>query len=329
VLTVQAIPLAYNTVYLVHTDGNRVLIDTGPDYLGATEVLGSALAGETPHLVIATHAHSDHAGLARWWQGRGVRVGIGADDARLVRAPHFSEPGEFDAFANYVAAAGAPSGLQPDLIRGLEGRRQTVRHAATADRHPAGRPTDRWPTGLRFLPFDPGQLLDDGAAIAPRLRVIACPGHTPGNLVVVAEGDGLLFSGDQLLPDITPTPGVQFVPSGDGWARFPSLPQFVASLERLRRLDLTRCYPGHGQPFDDVATVIDQNLAQVEQRTERVLTELRDAGEARVHALAERLYPRALQRRWWQIVATIQGHLDLLAERGEARCDEEVWRAVR
>jgi hypothetical protein len=75
--------------------------------------------------------------------------------------------------------------------------------------------------------------------------------------------------------------------------------------------------------------VIGQNLAQVEQRTERVLAELRDAGEATIHALSERLYPRALQRRWWQIVATIQGHVDLLAERGEARCDEEVWRAVR
>jgi glyoxylase-like metal-dependent hydrolase (beta-lactamase superfamily II) len=146
--------------------------------------------------------------------------------------------------------------------------------------------------------------------------------------VVVAEEEGHLFSGDQLLPDITPTPGIQFVREGAGWVRFPSLPRFVASLRRLRGLDLARCYPGHGEPFDDVRAVIDQNLAQVEQRTERVLGVLREAGEARVHGLAERLYPRALQRRWWQIVATVQGHIDLLAEQGEARCEEETWRAA-
>ncbi len=327
-VTVQPIPLAYNSVYLVETAGRRVLIDAGPDYSGATAVLASAMDGAGPAIVVVTHAHNDHAGLARWWQIRGATVGIGAADARLVRAPHFSEPGEFEAFAAYVATTGAPPELRPALIRGLEGRRQYVRLAAAGEGHPPGRPADRWPTGLRFQPFEPDVVLEDGASVAPGLRVISCPGHTPGNLVVVAEDEGLLFSGDQILRDITPTPGVQFVPGGEGWLRFPSLPPFVASLERLRDLRLSRCYPGHGQPFDDVTSVIAQNLAQVEQRTERVRTELSDSGEATVHALCERLYPRALQRRWWQIVATIQGHLDLLAERGEAHCDDGKWHLV-
>lgn len=327
-VAVTPVNLAYNTVYLVDCDSHRVLIDTGPDYDGAKNVLTSSLGSRLPGLVVATHGHSDHAGLGRWWQTRGVSVAIGAADSGLVRGLHFTHPGEFESFTAYVADSGAPPSLQASLIRGLGARRELVRRAAAAT-YPAARPTDRWPSGLRFEPFEPDRLLEDDAPLTTELRALSCPGHTPGNVVVVAEEDGLLFSGDQLLPDITPTPGIQFVPGRDGaWTRFPSLPPFVASLKRLQGLGLARCYPGHGEPFDNVPDVIARNLAQVEQRTDRVLTELWAAGESNTHDLAERLYPRALRRRWWQIIATIQGHLDLLAGRQRARCDEGVWRPL-
>ena len=323
--SVRTVRLAYNPVYLVEGPGGSVLVDAGPDYRDARETLLRELAGTIPETVVATHAHSDHAGLGHWWQERGAKVAIGSADARLVRGPHFADSGEFVAFAAYIRASGAPDNLQQDLLRGLEGRRTWVDRAARPG-YPPARPSDRWPTGLRFDPFEPDTLVADGDVVAA-LRVVACPGHTPGNLVLAAEEDGLLFSGDQLLPDITPTPGIQFVPAESGeWLRFPSLPPFVESLERLQARSFSRCYPGHGEPFDNVTGTIGQNLAQLEQRTDRLMGELRAAGEATVHRLSERLYPRALNRRWWQIVATIQGHLDLLAARGRAAEDHGTWR---
>ena len=45
----------------------------------------------------------------------------------------------------------------------------------------------------------------------------------------------------------------------------------------------------------------------------------------RVYALAERLYPRALRRRFWQIAATVQGHLDSLEAAGFVRVDAGVY----
>jgi glyoxylase-like metal-dependent hydrolase (beta-lactamase superfamily II) len=252
-------------------------------------------------------------------------VYVSKEDATLVRAPHFSRSGEFEAFVRYIEASGAPPAVQQDVTRGLEARREWVRRASRQGEYRAPRRGERWPTSLHFDPFEP-DLLVDGTRFGDLVAEL-CPGHTPGNLVLVAPNEGLLFSGDQLLPDIAPTPGIQFVLDGSvGWVRFPSLPPFLASLERLRAHHFSRCYPGHGEPFDNVTEVIDQNVSQIEQRTGRVLSELRDAGEATVHSLAERLYPRALQRRWWQIVATVQGHLDLLAEQGRARADEGVWR---
>jgi glyoxylase-like metal-dependent hydrolase (beta-lactamase superfamily II) len=137
-----------------------------------------------------------------------------------------------------------------------------------------------------------------------------------------------LFSGDQLLPDITPTPGIQFAAGPEGFERFHSLPEFVASLERLRARDLLRCFPGHGEPFDDVRGTIEANLGAIEARTERVLLELRERGPATIYGLAERLYPKALRRRFWQIVATVQGHVDVLERQGRVRVGGGVCEAV-
>jgi predicted ArsR family transcriptional regulator len=74
-----------------------------------------------------------------------------------------------------------------------------------------------------------------------------------------------------------------------------------------------------------VAAVIDANLAQAEQRTERVREELVSHSGATLYQLAEALYPRALRKRFWQIIATVQGHLDVLEEEGLAVVDAGRW----
>ena len=94
--------------------------------------------------------------------------------------------------------------------------------------------------------------------------------------------------------------------------RFASLPTFVHSLERVTKLGATRCFPGHGVPFESVAELIATILGQISGRTDRVAG-LR--GEVTsLYELCDRLYRRATRRRFWQILSTIQGHLDLLDE---------------
>jgi glyoxylase-like metal-dependent hydrolase (beta-lactamase superfamily II) len=165
-----------------------------------------------------------------------------------------------------------------------------------------------------------------GEPLPAGLKVLACPGHTPGNLVLVQENEGWLFSGDQLLPHITPTPGLQL--AAGSAARFRSLPAFVRSLESLLTLDLVRCFPGHGEAFDDPAAVIRSNLSAIEARTEKVYEEMRSRGPCRVFALCERLYPMAARKRFWQILPTVVGHLDLLEDRGLVGEAEGLWHAV-
>ncbi|GAB4321864.1 MAG: hypothetical protein Kow0010_02330 [Dehalococcoidia bacterium] len=316
----QRIRLGDNNLYAVRTGGEHVLVDAGPDYRGAWEALQEALPGR-PERVIVTHGHLDHAGLAGRWQQAGVPVLLHARDLHLATHPQLSHPAEFDAMRRYAEETGAPAGVVAAAVAALAQRREWAARAAVDETYPSGGNNRRWPTGLRYRPFEPSTVFGGDMDVGD-LEILHCPGHTPGNAVVVHGRNGWLFSGDQLLPGFTPTPAIQLAPEpdggGDAW-RFHSLPAFVASMRRIATLRLERCFPGHGEPFDDVTAAIEANLAAIERRSARALADLRRLGRATVYALAMVMYPRALERRFWQIIATVQGHLDLLQRDGAVR----------
>lgn len=322
--SVTPIALGYNSLYLVEDHGERVLVDAGPDFETAWETLSEAVGARRPDEVAITHAHLDHAGLGAQWLRAGVPVALGAADVHLAEAPSLANGAEWDVMTGFVRGSGAPSEVASAAIEGLHQRREWARHAATDARYrPAGRDS-RWPTGLRYEPFHGVEGLEDGRYAGAGLRVVECPGHTPGNVVLVHETEGWLFSGDQLLPLITPTPAIQVHIAGEQPARFRSLPAFAASLRRLQAMQFERCYPGHGEPFENVRGVIDANLSQIEQRGERVM-ELVRARPRSAYEVADALYPRALARRFWQIIATVQGQLDILEDTGRVGRDGANW----
>jgi glyoxylase-like metal-dependent hydrolase (beta-lactamase superfamily II) len=329
--TLRRVVLAYNSIYVVDDGNRRVLIDTGPDYRGSFDIALEAVRRQLPDLVVATHGHLDHAGLGSRWLAAGVPVGIGAADAHLVHDPGQRDVRTFETMAAFARTSGAPADVIAEVMSGLEQRREWSRRASQERDYRPGGSGQRWPTGLRFEPFEPSVVFEkDSADAGCGLVVLQTPGHTPGNTVLVHEGEGWLFSGDQLLPEITPTPAIQPLPPGQGegtW-RFHSLPHFVASLKRLAALHLTRCFPGHGEPFGDVAGAIATNLAAIEQRTDRVLSEFRELHDATLYEVAEGLYPRAVRRRFWQIISTVQGHLDLLEADGAIVACEDGYRYI-
>jgi glyoxylase-like metal-dependent hydrolase (beta-lactamase superfamily II) len=152
--------------------------------------------------------------------------------------------------------------------------------------------------------------------------VVAAAGHTPGNVVVLHEGEGWLFSGDQLLPGITPTPALQLDPAT--MKRFRSLPAFLRSLQAVLALGPERCFPGHGEPFTGATGALQASIDAIESRTQRVLEAI-DAGDPTTYQVCERLYPRAAAKRFWQIFPTVVGHLDVLEERGLVAIREGRW----
>lgn len=72
-----------------------------------------------------------------------------------------------------------------------------------------------------------------------RFTVLHLPGHSPGSIGLLDAVDGLFLSGDAIYDDdlVDDVPGA-------------SVPDYLATMERLRGLDIRLGLGGHGAPFD-------------------------------------------------------------------------------
>ncbi|MEV5143725.1 MBL fold metallo-hydrolase [Streptomyces sp. NPDC052727] len=251
-------PLGHTLVYVVDTGRGPVLIDTGWDDPGSwdTLVAGLAACGTTVgevHGVVITHHHPDHHGLsARVREASGAWVALHAADAAIVRRTRETRPERwFSYMAAKLTAAGAPE-----------------EHVAPL-RTPRARPLPGLSPALPDREIVPGELLD---LPGRRLRAIWTPGHTPGHVCLHLEeehparlpGHGRLFSGDHLLPEISPHIGLYEDPD-DATVTDP-LGDYLDSLERIGRLTPAEILPAHQHPFTDAPRRVRALLDHHESR---------------------------------------------------------------
>jgi glyoxylase-like metal-dependent hydrolase (beta-lactamase superfamily II) len=237
-------PLGHTLVYLLETGRGPVLIDTGwddPASFGALE-RGVAEAGASladVHGVLLTHHHPDHHGLSgRVREVSGAWIAMHAADAAVVRRTRGAPAA---AWYGYVLDRLAEAGAPEEHLAVLRAARDAGPAAALPGMDPA--PPDR--------EIVPGELLD---LPGRRLRAVWTPGHTPGHVCLHLEEDGLpptLFSGDHLLPRISPHIGLYEDPD-EGTVADP-LGDYLDALERVARLAPARVLPAHEHPFADAA----------------------------------------------------------------------------
>jgi glyoxylase-like metal-dependent hydrolase (beta-lactamase superfamily II) len=306
--------LGDNVLYPLTLRGGGVfLIDAGPD-LADPEQTGDGWSTLTAQLaargieagdvrfVLVTHAHLDHAGLAHRWAAAGATVIAGAADVPAIIGGQASR----DAQRARQLADLRRHGCPPDIIEGM--------------RSPRGRQSSR----LRWeaCPADAVEPARASYELAGdrTLKVIGAPGHTPGNVVAFIPETGELFSGDTILPTTVPTPGMHYPGAINGAAdapRWPSLPPFIASVSKLRALQIQRIQPGHGEIVDDPKRLFERFEEHHARRARRVRAALED-GPLSASGVAKRMFPRIPPRRLSQAVTELLGHLDLLVEQGAA-----------
>ncbi|MFS4095964.1 MBL fold metallo-hydrolase [Streptomyces sp. AF1A] len=307
-------PLGHTLVYVVDTDRGPVLVDAGWDDPSSWETLVSGLtacgtAVREVYGVVVTHHHPDHHGLSgKVREASGAWVAMHAADAAIVRRARETRPEWWFAYmAAKLTAAGAPQEHVAPL-RAARGRRT--------------------PPGLSpALPdraIVPGELLD---LPGRRLRAIWTPGHTPGHVCLHLEEDhprrlpgrGRLFSGDHLLPEITPHIGLYEDPD-DATVTDP-LGDYLDSLERVGRLAPAEVLPAHQHPFADAPARVRQLLTHHEERLRGLLALL--AEPRTPWQLAERM---EWNRPWADIpygsrniaVSEAESHLRRLVKQGRA-----------
>jgi glyoxylase-like metal-dependent hydrolase (beta-lactamase superfamily II) len=306
-------PLGHTLVYVVDTGRGPVLIDTGWDDPASWDTLAAGLAecGTTVqevYGVVVTHHHPDHHGLsARVREASGAWVALHAADAAIVRRTRESRPDRwFSYMAAKLTAAGAPA-----------------EHVAPL-RAPRGRTLPGLSPALPDRDIVPGELLD---LPGRRLRAIWTPGHTPGHVCLHLEeehpgrlpGHGRLFSGDHLLPGITPHIGLYEDPD-DATVTDP-LGDYLDSLERIGRLSPAEILPAHQHAFTDGPGRVRALLGHHESRLSNLLALL--AEPLTPWQLAERM---EWNRPWADIpygsrniaVSEAESHLRRLVKQGRA-----------
>jgi glyoxylase-like metal-dependent hydrolase (beta-lactamase superfamily II) len=224
-----------------------VLVDTGLADPGALAQLELALkeAGlrlEHVRLLVCTHAHSDHYGLA----------GSIVDAAGCELWMHPNH-------AHMTAHLGDPERM---IERRIEVARQSgVPDSVITQAYEARRGQ---PLGVdRFVPPDrdllPGVEVDTDLG---RWQVYETPGHAPSHVCLHQPDRGLLISGDHLLGRISLYYDYGYTPDPAG--------EYLESLDVVDRLRVDLCLAGHARPFREVGKKIEATRGTVLERIERV-----------------------------------------------------------
>lgn len=281
--------------YLIRSDP-LTLIDTGTATLPAHNALKIAFANEgvffeSLRRIVVTHAHPDHYGLApRICEASGADIYVGAGEMAKVREGVMW----FD-LGHLLNEAGIPYEIIVEMSRWAPKARKL---------HPRLE---------QAKPLSEGDRLEfDGFA----LEVFEFPGHTGGHICLYESETRTLFSGDTLLPTITPNPTMEPDPDDPGKRR-RSLVQYLESLGRLEQMDLAIVYPGHGDPITDARALIAGYRTHHVRRADRIAGML--GGEPQTaFELAKQMYPGRDLGDLFLATSEILAHLDILIDEGRA-----------
>jgi glyoxylase-like metal-dependent hydrolase (beta-lactamase superfamily II) len=214
------------------------------------QVLTSSLDGLPVTRVIATHMHPDHIGLAYWLTEKlNVPLYVSMTDYFVARTNIAGTSGSGgEAAAQHFARHGLRA---PEDIEKI--RKRTSYYGNMVPALPA--------TYHRLMD---GQTLELGDA---SWRCIAGYGHAPEHIALYCESDGILISGDMVLPRISTNVSV--------WDTEPEanpLPLFLDSLSRYASLPAdTLVLPSHGKPFTGLHQRIRQLRTHHDERLAEVL----------------------------------------------------------
>ena len=243
------------SAYAFGTGPGLVLIDAGwgseqswRSLLTGLESIGAGIADVRG--VLLTHMHYDHVGLAgRIRQASGAWIAMHPADRAVLARPDYRR-------AELAVA------LEAEFLRDLG--------ASPAEAAAAVGTAAEWEKYATMALAD--RLLTDGElADVPgwKLRAVHTPGHTPGHLCFVDERSRRLFSGDHILPRITPNISVQRATPPD------PLGDYLDSLARTRDLDVDEVLPAHEWRFLGLTERIDAIAAHHERRLAELLAAVR------------------------------------------------------
>ena len=218
-------------VYAVVDDGSVSLFDTGMNTPDTVSTLEESLKSVGRSLrdidrIFITHFHTDHCGIAgRIKEISGASIAMSETDA--LRIENDRKRGlDFSQVKTFYLEQGLGERTIDDLLQLLGSFRKAT------------------------IPFEVDVLLGDRVtqkAGSRGFEVISVPGHTKGQMCFFFRKEGIMLSGDHILPEITPN----LSPDPHDPA-FRPLKSFLQSLDKVEDLPAMGVYPAHGDPFSNL-----------------------------------------------------------------------------
>jgi glyoxylase-like metal-dependent hydrolase (beta-lactamase superfamily II) len=289
--------LGYTYSYLL-VDA-ATLIDTGVGTSEARSSLKNQLkeAGlkiSDIERIIVTHLHHDHVGLVNYIKsvsGAEVYAHQKAEDILKSQAEH-SEQIYYD--------------IEKEVK--LLGGRDLLRLSSMIDRPLRGSPNQ--------LQID--KTLSDGDLLRLKgwsLKVFWTPGHAPEEICLYDADRRILFSGDHVLPRITPH--ISLRPYEDA----NPLGDYLNALEKIRGLPVKIVLPAHEHAFEDLDSRIEELKRHHEARCNEIRETLKKGAKTvfQISAKISWSSPWLLMPFWTKRMAAAEtlAHLAYLKNQGE------------
>ncbi|MBI4302475.1 MAG: MBL fold metallo-hydrolase [Chloroflexi bacterium] len=243
-------PLENLLSYLVASDDGYVMIDTGwnsPEAMSSVipQLHNLGLDFKDISTIILTHIHPDHSGLAaRFKELSGARLIMHQEDA--------------------PSALGGRPGFGPNFLGMLPWLENHGMPREEIDKLRLGHSTNPG----TFLALEPDMVVQGGETITSgslALEVIWTPGHSPGHICLYNRAQKILFSGDHVLPVITPHVSLHHQSHGD------PLEEYVSSLAAVQDLEVELVLPAHEFAFANLRERVANILHHHQARLEAVL----------------------------------------------------------
>ena len=266
-----------NAFAIAAVDG-VVLVDTGLHEPGALRQLERALdqAGlglEHVRLLLCTHAHSDHYGLAAPITERaGCELWMHPNHAHMTRAAQDPERA-FERRFEVARQSGVPAEIVAEAREARRGQGFGIAEIVMPDRE-----------------LVPGVEIETDLGV---WNVYETPGHAPSHVVLHQPERGLLLSGDHLLGRVSLYYDYGDTPDPAG--------EFLSSLDVVDELDVQLVLAGHGRPVRDAPGLIAANRRAVGERVERLRAALANGPRTPYELVPEMLdseMPRGMMLNW-------------------------------
>jgi len=242
--------LDHVNVYLVEGDEGNLLIDAGwntPEALSTLkeELRTKGFEFKDISQIVITHLHPDHYGLAgKIRELSGAKIALSEIETHMLNSRYVDVTLLLSGVTRLLRSNGVPESELSQLSEASLPALEFVIPASPDVKLKAGRK-------VSVGPFE--------------FEVLSTPGHSPGHICLYEPKRKLLFTGDHILPDITPNVGLH-PQSGKN-----PLGDYLNSLRDLKKLEVTFAFPGHGSVFNGLRLRIEDLFYHHEQRKSAIV----------------------------------------------------------